>query len=226
MPRSNLQYARNFNPYAKDVTIEELLKVRRQLAKVMNQRMVRLEQNKSPITGESYTFGAYDLMTDYLKDRDRKRFNEVLNPKEYTDDKGKIQIAKIKQEIRKLQGFEELKSSRVGGMHEIEAARIATLTSAREEDGVISRTALHEDTVTSKDFYDFLNSKTYAEISSAKGMDSDQLVEEYDVAADRGATKEQIVTALNDYVNNLKPRQRVSIKGIQKALGAIEIKKK
>lgn len=224
MPRSNLQYARDFNPYAKDVTIDELLKVRRQLAKVMNQRMVRLEQNKSPITGESYTFGAYDLMTDYLKDRDRKRFNEVLNPKEYIDDEGNIQVAKIKQEIRKLQGFEELKSSRVGGMHEIEAARIATFTSAREEDGVISRATLNEETVTSKDFYDFLNSKTFTEIS--EDMDSDKLVEEYDVAADRGATKRQIVRALNKYVKGLKANERISVKGVQEALGAIKIRKK
>ena len=80
MPRTNLQYARDFNPYAKDVTLEELQRVRRQLAKVMNQRMVRLEQNKSPITGESYTFGAYDIMRDYLGAKDRNRFSEVLKP--------------------------------------------------------------------------------------------------------------------------------------------------
>lgn len=224
MPRSNLQYARDFNPYAEGVTIDELLKVRRQLAKVMNQRMVRLEHTKSPYSGESYTFGAYDLMSDYLRDRDRKRFNEALNPKEYLDDKGKIQVGKIKQEIRKLQGFEELKSSRVGGMHEIEAARIATFTSAREEDGVISRAALNEETVTSKDFYDFLNSKTFTEIS--EDMDSDQLVEEYDVAADRGATKLQIIRALNKYVKGLKANERISVKGVQEALGAIKIRKK
>ncbi len=225
MPRSNLQYARDFNPYAKGVTIDELLKVRRQLAKVMNQRMVRLEQNKSPITGESYTFGAYDLMTDYLKDRDRRRFNEVLKPQEYTDkETGKMQVGKIKADIRALQGFEELRSSRVGGMHEIEAARIATFTSAREEDGVISRAALNEETVTSKDFYDFLNSKTFTEISDK--IDSDKLVEEYDVAADRGASKRQIVRALNKYVKNLKMGERISIKGVQEALGAIKIRKK
>lgn len=225
MPRTNLQYARDFNPYAKGVTIDELLRVRRQLAKVMNQRMVRLEQNKSPITGESYTFGAYDLMSDYLKDRDRNRFSEVLKPQEYTDkETGKMQVGKIKAEIRALQGFEELKSSRVGGMHEIEAARIATFTGAREEDGVISRPALNEETVTSKDFYDFLNSKTFTEISDK--IDSDKLVEEYDVAADRGATKRQIVRALNQYVKGLKMGERISVKGVQEALGAIKIRKK
>lgn len=222
---NRLQYARDFNPYAKGVTVDELLKVRRQLAKVMNQRIVRLRDTKSPITGESYTFGAYDLMSDYLKDRDRNRFSEVLKPQEYIDkNTGKIQVAKIKQEIRALQGFEELKSSRVGGMHEIEAARVATFMTAKREDGVIARAALNEETVTSKDFYDFLNSKTYTEITEK--IDSDKLVEEYDRTIGIGATKEQIVSALNDYVNNLKPRQRISVKGIQRALGAIEIGKK
>jgi len=225
MPRTNLQYARDFNPYAKGVTIDELLKVRRQLAKVMNQRIVRLRDTKSPITGESYTFGAYDLMSDYLKNRDKNRFSEVLKPQEYIDkDTGKIQVSKIKQEIRTLQGFEELKSSRVGGMHEIEAARVATFMSVKQEDGVVSRAALNEKTVTSKDFYDFLNSKTYTEISES--MDSDKLVEEYDVAADRGATKRQIVTALNKYVKGLKDNERISVKGVQEALGAIKIRKK
>ena len=201
---NRLQYARDFNPYAKDVTLEELQRVRRQLAKVMNQRMVRLEQTKSDITGESYTFGAYDIMSDYLSGKDRNRFSEVLKPSNMTK-------SDIQKEIRALQGFEEMKSSRVGGMKEIERARIKTFTGGDMN--------ISEEVVRSKDFYDFLNSATYEELT--RSFDSETLIEEYSRAAERGATKKQIVKALNDYSKRSK---RVSVKGIQKQLGAIKIR--
>lgn len=201
---NRLQYARDFNPYAKGVTLEELQRVRRQLAKVMNQRMVRLEQSKSDITGESYTFGAYDIMSDYLSGKDRNRFSEVLKPSNMTK-------SDIQKEIRALQGFEEMKSSRVGGMKEIERARIKTFTGGDMN--------ISEEVVRSKDFYDFLNSATYEELT--RSFDSETLIEEYSRAAERGATKKQIVKALNDYSKRSK---RVSVKGIQKQLGAIKIR--
>ena len=201
---NRLQYARDFNPYAKDVTVDELQRVRRQLAKVMNQRMVRLEQTKSDITGESYTFGAYDIMSDYLSGKDRNRFSEVLKPSNMTK-------SDIQKEIRALQGFEEMKSSRVGGMKEIERARIKTFTGGDMN--------ISEEVVRSKDFYDFLNSATYEELT--RSFDSETLIEEYSRAAERGATKKQIVKALNDYSKRSK---RVSVKGIQKQLGAIKIR--
>ena len=86
MARTNLDYARNFNPYGSGTSLDELLRVRKQLAKVMNQRMKRLETTESKISGESYMFGAYDLMQDYLKKQgrpvhdDRSRFTEVEIP--------------------------------------------------------------------------------------------------------------------------------------------------
>lgn len=199
---NRLQYARDFNPYAKGVTMEELVKVRRQLAKVMNQRIVRLKQTKSPISGESYTFGAYDIMSDYLQERDRNRFSEVLNPKGMTKQD-------IQKEIRVLQGFEEMKSSRIQGMHQIEAARIKTFTEVK---------GLNEEVVKTKDFYDFLNSTTFKEI--AEKIDSDKLVEEYDRAAARGVSKADIVKALNDYSKRAK---RLSLKGIKAKLRAMAV---
>ena len=213
---NRLQYARDFNPYGKNVTIEELQRVRRQLAKVMNQRMKRLETNKSPITGESYTFGAYDLMTEYLREHgtsgQKKRFKEVLAPRDM--DKKALQ-----KEIRILQGFEELKSSQISGMHQIEKQRKETLTSDVKVDGQIVRHALSEETVSNKDFYDFLNSKTYSEL--VEKIDSDKIVEMFDRTSTEGATKDDIVSALNDYIKKAK---RLSIKGVERALGAIEIK--
>lgn len=199
---NRLQYARDFNPYAKGVTMEELVKVRRQLAKVMNQRMVRLENTKSSISGEAYTFGAYDIMSDYLKERDRNRFSELLNPKGMTEED-------IQKEIRVLQGFEEMKSSRIAGMHQIEQTRIKTFTETK---------GLNIEVVTTKEFYDFLNSTTFKEISES--IDSDKLVEEYNRTAARGVNKDDIVKALNEYSNNAK---RVSLKGIKATLRSLAV---
>lgn len=224
---SKLQYARQFDPYAKGNSLDELLRVRRQLAKVMNQRMVRLRDTKSAVTGESYTFGAYDLMQDYLKKQGRNRFSETEIPMTTIKEMAKegksveeIERALIRQtqkEIKILQGFEDLKSSRIAGMKDIERQRIQTFIGSRG-----GTAPLHEDIVGNKDFYDFLNSATYEEI--VEDFDSEKLVEEYDKAAAKGATKEQIVEALNKYVNDLKMNERISVKGIQEALGAIEIK--
>ena len=229
---SRLQAARDFDPYAKGNSLDELLRVRRQLAKVMNQRMVRLENTKSSVTGEAYTFGAYDLMQDYLKKQGRAikdgraRFSETEIPLTQIKEMAKqgksveeIEQALIRQtqkEIRVLQGFEDLKSSQISGMKDIEHQRKATFMSATD-----TREALHEEVVSNKDFYDFLNSATYKEI--VESFSSEQLVEEYDKAAAAGATPEQIIKALNDYVEGLRMNEEISVKGIQEALGAIEI---
>lgn len=220
---SNLQYARDFDPYERGVSMDELLKVRRQLAKVMNQRMVRLEQTKSPITGESYDFGAYDLMEDYLEKQGRRRFSEVLKPKKTGDDGTRPWSKReIQSEILRLQRFEAMKSSRVAGMREIEQKRIATFTSATAG----NTKALDEAVVTTKDFYDFLNSSTFEEIT--RTFDSEKLVEEYNRYAKRGLSKDDIVDALNTYVQNLAEGEKISVKGIKRELKAktVEVKSK
>lgn len=207
-----LQQARDFNPYEKGVTVEELQKIHRQLAKVLNQRMVRLENTKSPITGEAYTFGAYDLMQDYLdrqgKKGDKLRFTESLSA-------GGMSKAELQKEVRKMQRFESFESSRVGGMKAIEARRAKSFTERSEE----GQTPISAQTVSSKDFYDFLNSKTYEELS--RMVSSDVLVEEYDRAAQRGVSREKIEAALQDYVEKAR---KVSIKGIRRKLRSRRIK--
>lgn len=229
---NRLEYARSFDPYAKGNSLDELLRVRRQLAKVMNQRMVRLENTTSNVTGEAYTFGAYDLMQDYLKKQGRPtkdgraRFSEIEIPMTQIKEMAKegksveeIEQALIRQtqkEIRVLQGFEDLKSSQISGMKDIERQRKATFMSATD-----TRAALHEEVVSNKDFYDFLNSATYKEI--VESFDSETLIEEYDKAASRGATPEQIIGALDKYVSEQRMGEELSIKGLQEALGAIEI---
>lgn len=202
---NRLQQARDFNPYAKDVTLEELQRIRRQLAKVMNQRMVRLEQAKSPVSGESYTFGAYEKMRDYLAAQGRTgkmRFSELKDPH--------MSAAQLKKEIRILQGFEEAPSSRVAGMKQIEKKRKETFEAK----------GLDPKTISNKDFYDFLNGQTFERLSRI--IDSDQIIEEYNRVAKEGVNLDKIVDALDEYMNKAK---RVSVKGIRRKLGMTTVKR-
>ena len=210
---NRLQTARDFDPYGKGVTIDDLRKIRRQLAKVMNQRMVRLENAKSPVTGEGYTFGSYDKMQDYLtaqgkapiKGTDIRRFTETLDPG--------MSRRQLQKEIRALQGFEEQVSSRVAGMKQIERQRIKTMSEA----------GLDPNTARSKDFYDFLNSKTYEEL--LKSFTSEDIIEEYDRKARKEKTSgEEIAESFRNYLEN--ETGRISLKGLRKSLGTTTIRKK
>ena len=208
---NRLQYARDFDPYGKGVTIEELQRIRRQLAKVMNQRMVRLERAESPITGEKYTFGSYDKMQDYLakqgkasiKGTDTRRFAETLDPK--------MSRRELQKEIRAMQNFEQQVSSRVAGMKEIEKKRVETF----------KKQGLDVKTARSKDFYDFLNSETYTKL--LKSFTSEDIIEEYDKKVQKEKnTGEDIGEAFKKY---LEEADRVSLKGLRKSLGTTQIKK-
>lgn len=210
---NRLQQAREFDPYDKGVTLEELRAIRRQLSKVMNQRMVRLENTKSEITGEAYTFGSYDKMQEYLtkqgrapiKGTDIRRFTEVLNPG--------MNRRQLKAEIRKLQLFEQHVSSRVAGMKEIERKRIKTFEGA----------GLDPKTVKNKDFYDFLNSKTYEELLNS--FTSEDIIEEYDkMVRKEKKNSEEIAQAFRDYLD--KEEGRISLKALRKSLGTTTIRKK
>lgn len=210
---NRLQTARDFDPYGKGVTIDDLQKIRRQLAKVMNQRMIRLENTKSPVSGEAYTFGSYDKMQDYLtaqgkapiKGTDIRRFSETLDPG--------MSRRQLQKEIRALQGFEEQISSRVAGMKQIERQRIKTMT----EQGLDPSTARN------KDFYDFLNSETYNRL--LKSFTSEDIIEEYD----KKAQKEKIQSSeiAESFVKYLEEETgRISLKSLRKSLGTTTIRKK
>lgn len=168
----------------------ELETMRRQLAKAANQRMVRLENTKSPITGEFYTFGAYDIVSDYLESKGRRRFKETLNVKD-------MDTFELKREINILQGFITSKSSRIRGMHEIEKQRIESF----ETKGISF--------AGNKEFYDFLKSNSFMELTGNKKkkngdfysvtLDSDTIIDMYQRYRDQGLTTKQIQSALDDF---------------------------
>ena len=219
---NRLQSARDFNPYEKGVTMDELQRVHRQLAKVLNQRMVRLENTQSSISGEAYTFGAYDVMQDYLKEQGRQgkngksRFDERIQPK---SDGNPLKRGQLQKEILKMQKFEQMPSSRVAGMKAIEKKRIETFVNPDPD--LNKRKPLTKKTVNMKEFYDFLNSATFTEI--ANSISSDVIVEEYDKAADRGVSPKKIAEAFEEY---RKKTKRLSVKGLQRKLGAKKLLKK
>lgn len=182
--------------------IDELRALRRQLAKAANQRLVRLENTKSEISGESYTFGAYDIAMQYIEDSGLKRFSENINYRPIGKDTD-TEAERLQGEIDVLQGFLSMKSSRIKGMRDIEAARVETF----EGKGITF--------ASNKEFYDFLNSETFKHLTSNYIFTSETLVDEFQKAAEAGVSLSDIKDAVESYRRHSK---RPSVKGLRKAL--------
>ena len=175
--------------HTKKKDLPDIYQARRQLAKVANQRMVRLERAVSEISGNKYTFGAYEIAQDYLEaTRPTKitgayRFSENLKQaNKSTED--------ILHEIAVLQSFLASKSSRVGGQKEIEKERMETFKSM----GVTEVSSL-------KEFYDFLNSQTF-EYLKKHGYDSDDLVEMYEKSYEDGEKPSEIQKKFDEFLES------------------------
>ena len=185
-----LQESANLDVWRNSYSLDDLKAVRRQLAKAANQRMLRLERSKSDITGESFAFGAYDIAKDYLDAKGRNRFRESKNV-------ANMDLWELKREINVLQGFINSKSSRVGGMKEIERQRV----SAFESKGI-----KFADT---KEFYDFLNSNSFMYLTGNQKkkdgsygptvIDSNTIIDMYNTYREKGLTPEQLQQALDDF---------------------------
>ena len=187
-----------YNPY-KSANAKELNTIRRTLAKRANQRLVRLERAYSSITGESYaTYGAIDYAREYLQKIGRNRFSEK---KDYTDDFNLLRI-----EILQLQKFLSSKSSTVLGQREIEQKRIKSF----ESKGIRFSG--------NKEFYDFLNSKDYSDLT--KQFDSDKIVEYYDLAREN-MSDDQARRILSKAVDDMRSKENYSLKDLQRELHII-----
>lgn len=187
-----------YNPY-KSASAEELNSIRRTLAKRANQRIVRLERAYSNITGESYaSYGAIEYARDYLQKIGRNRFSEK---KDYTDD-----FNLLRREILQLQKFLSAQSSTVYGQREIEQKRIKSF----EDKGI--RFA------SNREFYDFLNSKDFADLT--KQFDSDKIVEYYDLAREN-MSDDQERQILSKAVDDMRSKENYSLKDLQRELHII-----
>ena len=188
----------DINPYMIE-TGYELAKIRRTLAKRANQRLVRLERATSFVTGESYaSYGAASYAYDYLEKIGKKRFNENLS---YTDN-----FTTLRREILILQKFLNAPSSTVEGQRKIEEYRIKTFEKKKIK------------FASNKEFYDFLNSADYGDIT--KQFDSDKIVEYYDLARKSMSDKE-VKDILSKAVEDMRNKENYSLKDLQKALKII-----
>lgn len=191
--------------------LPDIYAARRQLAKAANQRMVRLEQTKSGISGESYAFGAYDIAQSYLQSIGRKsakakglRFSETIDrTKSYEE---------VRQEVTALQAFLSSKSSRVGEQKKFEKARIKTFKGK----------GISEAVAASKEFYDFLNSKSFESISSR--FDSDKIIELFDTQRERKMPAEKIKEIIDDFL--LSQNGKKGLKDLIKKFNAVKVKRK
>lgn len=192
------------NIYDRNVTASELGAYRRTLAKRANQRLVRLERAESKVTGEKYTFGAYDIAEQYLKGQWRTRFSETA--------KHKINnINSLRAEINELERFLNSKSSTVKGIREIEQKRIETF----------EKKGLHF--ASTKEFYDFLNSNEYDRLI-ASGFTSEQVIEVYDMSR-QYMSDEDVLEKIQEAITEFQSIQgdSATLKGLYSKMG-LELK--
>lgn len=201
--------------HKKNVSTSELQKVHRSLAKRSNQRLVRLENAVSKVTGETYdSFGAGDIAKEYLKAKGTKgklRFSESLGNKK-TD----INRVELLKDISAMQKFLTSKSSTVQGQKDIEKKRLKTFSApVYDVEGELVRNPIQS--ATNKEFYDFLTSETYKE--ATKNFNSETIVEAYDLARTLGKTHNEIIDAFVEYSKT----QNQTVKGLRQTLGLKEL---
>ena len=204
-------YLQTTNYWNVTASREALQAVRRKLAKRANQRLVRLERSVSPISGEAYHVGAYDIAQAELGER--RRYSEKLD---YLTD-----ITELKKEIGQLQAFLNAKSSTVSGNRAIEKKRVETLTNlGRDEEG---HAVISLETATSKGFYDFISSKAYIYLSE-KQVDSEGLQEIYDYYTEKkGLSYEDVQGIVDEYYKRASADENavISFREIADELGAL-----
>lgn len=177
----------------------ELSQLRRKYAKRANQRLLRLERSSSPVTGEAYHAGAYDIALEYLREIGReKRFSESINyTKTIDEETGETayDIYRLKREILELDTFLHSKTSTVSGNKAAEKKRIEIFTSEKY--------GLSRETVASKEFYDFLQSEAY-DYFLKNSFTSEQLMDVYDIYRNTHADDRAVRRGIEAYKKHLK----------------------
>ena len=202
MPRKNNM--QDINVWQSSYTVDQLEQMRRTLAKRANQRIVRLGQTKSQVTGEALNnFGAIEKVNRYLTKQGKQgklRFSERQH----------VHMSKkqLKKEISELQNFLNAKSSLASQVVKIEQMRIDSFKS----NGI----SFHSN----KEFYDFLNSDVYAK--AVNGFDSSTIVDVYDKA--RKVTNKNNKEVYNDdkvqeIISKYISKKNATVVGLYKQFG-------
>ena len=166
----------------------ELLERRKQLAKVANSRIRRLERTKSDITGSRMIDAPwFNITLSYLDSMGKTRFSESMQTREMRE----WSEFKIKREIVVLEEFLSMDSTTVSGYREIEERRVNNFI----DKGV------PEDIARSAEFFDFLNSETFRTIAE-ESVASEDIIDILDRASDRGMTLEQIIAQFEKHSRN------------------------
>lgn len=185
--------------YGEQYSTAQLQEIRRKLAKRANNSLRDLSRNSSPITGEAYnSYGAAVDALDYLKNRNRRYFSESL-----TLTKNR---RALKAEITRLQSFLTAPSHTVSGQKRIEEKRIQTF----ESKGVHF--------AGNREFYQFLNSGTFHELS--KMFDSDKIVEFYERARVKGQKHDEVVSNLQESLQSFREGEKVTLKNLWQHIDA------
>lgn len=205
------------NPYKEIKTPEEYAQWRSTLAKRANTRLRALEKATSKVTGETYTFGAYEHFAAKVLKMDRPRWSESKKPKD---------INVMRKEITQLQTFLKAPSSTVSGSREIERRRIETFESGEwgrksfDADGKeIQRKRKSIKAASNKEFYDFLNSGLLTEKLNPY-FSSERMVDLYERAYENGLSHDEITDKFFAAFEDFKAKRKsASIENIEKDLG-------
>ena len=159
---------------------EELLALRGRLAKEANRRMTMLENSKSEISGQPYTYGAYEhYAVRYLKGAKQKRFGRLRK----SDDKNLV------HEINVLQKFLKAPSSLVSNMKKFEKNAQKSFHKMG-----LKRTY-------TKSFYEFITSGAWQEMR--KVLPSEEIISFVAGVADNAKDYKRMMKLMRDYMQQV-----------------------
>lgn len=187
-------------------SLDELFARRQQLAKVANRRLLRLERTVSDISGKAFIDQPqFDRISVHLMLQNRRRFSEVKRPQG-------MSVRHLYNEITIMEKFLAMKTSTVGGNREIEESRVSLFVSK----------GVPEDIARSYEFYQFLSSSTFDQLTYS-ALASEDIVEMVDKGADEGLNLDQIIEEFNEQLKDQKSGYLGMIERLERR-GAMERK--
>lgn len=198
--------------YRVSMTLTEIKKLRRTLAKRANQRLVRLERATSKVTGERLSeIGAAPIAQSYLSRTGRRRFTEKQE--------SGLSYEQERREIINLQAFLKSKTSLVSGVREVERRRVEVFESGKygsyKDTGKLNRKLKFSST---KEFYDFFQSSTFKELMGA-GFSSEQIIERFDEAMERfDGDNMEALNVLEEALQSYRGKGSITLKDLQAAV--------